>query len=163
MALAAQVAASCQGRVCAFLLRCRLCKKHAVERRQHTRVTSAANLELGREEAAQKKRALARWQPECKRGRFSSPGSVYVVKVNRWHNSAMHAPQGRAAQPGTGPITSITCCRELRNSIASTFGCGKVASGWCLLELLALLQSIDTFPDMLQPIGNNVPRGESSA
>ena len=127
MALAAQVAASCQGRVCAFLLRCRLCKKHAVERRQHTRVTSAANLELGREEAAQKKRALARWQPECKRGRFSSPGSVYVVKVNRWHNSAMHAPQGRAAQPGTGPITSITCCRELRNSIASTFGCGKVS------------------------------------
>ena len=39
----------------------------------------------------------------------------------------MHAPQGRAAVPGTGPITSITCCRELRNSIASTFGCGKVS------------------------------------
>ena len=67
------------------------------------------------------------WQPERKKGKFTSPGCVYVVKVNRWHNSAMHAPQGRAAQPVAGPTTSITCCRELRCSIASVFGCGIVS------------------------------------
>ena len=109
------------------LVSCRLCKKHAEERSQRTSEASAANLELGRQKAAQKRRALAMWQPECKKGKFTSPGCVYVVKVNRWHNSAMHAPQGRAAQPVAGPTTSITCCRELRCSIASVFGCGKVS------------------------------------